>query len=199
MTILSDSTIAEWVLATKWRRENGHEVNHAVSFLIEPFVEWPKQVMGMSYGLSQCGYDIRLGKINRPGATFSGDKPGGNKTPKENAAQSWLVKPGDFLLLASLERFEIPHDLAATVLDKSTLARKGLALQNTILEPGWKGYITLELSNHGPESVRIFVGQPIAQVVFHILDQPVRTPYHGKYQNQGADPTPAILLADTPS
>lgn len=141
--------------------------------LIRPFSE-QKQALGMSYGLSACGYDIRLGKIGTQGD------------------QAKTVKPGDFLLASSLERFVLPDWLSAELKDKSTLARRGLALQNTILEPGWEGFLTIEISNHGIERVLLKVGQPIGQLVFHTLDKPTEQPYRGKYQNQEDRPVGAI-------
>lgn len=137
---------------------------------IKPFEAEAKKEYGMSYGLSSCGYDIRLGRIGR------GDKV---------RLDSYKMDPGEFLLCSSLEYFELPHDLCARVLDKSTWARQGLALQNTICEPGWRGHITLELSNHSNSSIRIHLGQPIAQVLFEMLDAPTELPYKGKYQDQG--------------
>ena len=29
--------------------------------------------------------------------------------------------------------------------DKSTWARRGLVVQNTVIEPGWHGYLTIEV------------------------------------------------------
>lgn len=153
---------------------------------IKPFEE-RKTALGMSYGLSSAGYDIRVGKIDRWKPTELGGKV---------RLESYLLRPGAFVLLSSLEYMELPHDILGTVHDKSTLARKGLALQNTVLEPGWKGYITLELSNHGSDSVRILAGQPIAQVVFQLLDLPTSLPYEGKYQNQPDEPVHAIHAED---
>lgn len=172
MTVLSAQTILRRVA------QNTDE-----PLLIEPFEPQSKQFKGMSYGLSVAGYDIRIGKIDRTAPGKSG----------RYSAESVLVKPNDFILLASLERIKLPRDIIAFVHDKSTLARKGLALQNTVIEPGWEGYITLELSNHGPEHIRILVGQPIAQLVFHYLDQPTDRPYKGKYQNQPDRPVGPIL------
>ena len=77
--------------------------------------------------------------------------------------------------------------------DKSSWARRGIAVQNTLFDPGWSGYATLELSNHGQEIVTITAGDPIAQIVFHMLDQATEQPYQGKYQDQEAGPQPARL------
>lgn len=140
--------------------------------LIEPFEPVKKQAIGMSYGLTLAGYDIRLGKL-----------------PDE--VQSKMLHQGQFALCSSLERLAIPVDLLAVVHDKSTLARRGLALQNTVLEPGWRGHITLELSNHGPNPIRILAGMPIAQLLFHQVDRPTEG-YKGKYQDQPDEPVEAI-------
>lgn len=137
--------------------------------LIEPFVENGEEVFfrkSLSYGLGPAGYDIRIGQMEREGR----------------------LQPGEFRLVSALERIELPPDLLGLIKDKSTLARMGLAVQNTVIEPGWGGFLTLELSNHGPGSIALMPGMPIAQVIFHLLDQPTILPYHGKYQDQGPAP-----------
>lgn len=137
--------------------------------IVEPFVE-TKTIhpeSGMSYGLSAAGYDIRV-------------------------AQAMVLPKGLCVLASSLERFAMPNDVLGVVHDKSTLARMGVAVQNTVIEPGWHGWLTLELTNHADEPVTLIFGQPIAQILFHRLDQPTDTPYSGKYQNQENRPVSAI-------
>jgi dCTP deaminase len=146
---------------------------------LEPYEPEAKRIHGLSYGLTAAGYDIRIGSFGKAKWTF------------------YNLKPGEFLLASSLERLLIPHDIQVIVHDKSTLARQGLALQNTVLEPGWAGHITLELSNHGPNIIELHQGQPIAQLIFHKLDMPTDQPYTGKYQNQGDQPVQAILEEDS--
>jgi dCTP deaminase len=86
----------------------------------------------------------------------------------------------------------MPPDVIGFVHDKSSWARKGLAVQNTVIEPGWRGYLTLELTNHGRDALEITEGDPIAQIVFHYLDALTEQPYVGKYQDQGYGPQRAI-------
>lgn len=117
----------------------------------------------VSHGLSACGYDVRC--------------------------DQWFeLGPGDFMLLSTMERFVMPNDVVGIVHDKSTWARRGLAVQNTVIEPGWSGYLTLEVTNHGSETIQCWSGVGIAQIVFHRLDEPTETPYDGKYQNQERGP-----------
>lgn len=127
---------------------------------------------GCSFGLSACGYDIRLD-------------------------QEVTLWPGEFKLASSLERFQMPDDLVGIVHDKSTWVRRGLMVHNTVIEPGWRGFLTLELAYHvsPPEKrpVRLLAGTPIAQVVFHFLDHATEQPYpeNAKYMDQPRGPVAA--------
>jgi dCTP deaminase len=114
---------------------------------------------GRSFGLSPCGYDIRI------------------------AEDIWLW-PFWGRLASSIEHFRMPSDVCAEVKDKSTNARLFVFVQNTIIEPGWHGYLTLKLTRFKPWPIRIKRGTPIAQVVFKQLDRPTVQPYAGKYQGQ---------------
>ena len=84
----------------------------------------------------------------------------------------------------------MPTNLVGVVHDKSTWARRGLSVFNTVVEPGWKGFLTLELVYHGEGDLRIPAGSAIAQVVF--TETSDRRAYNGKYQHQADRPTPAI-------
>jgi dCTP deaminase len=130
--------------------------------MISPFVEYGV-VRGMSFGLSAASYDIRI-------------------------AETLTLDPGAFALASTVERFCIPNDVLIVVHDKSSWARRGLSVFNTIFDPGWHGYATLELSNRGRASLAILAGDPIAQVVCHLLTEPTTQPYAGKYQDQEAGP-----------
>lgn len=134
--------------------------------MIEPFCERTVEA-GMTYGLSGAGYDVRL-------------------------KQAVRLLPDAFALASTIERFHIPHDVVAVVHDKSSLARRGLSVFNTFIEAGWSGWLTLELSNRGSEIINLPAGAPIAQMVFHRLDQPTTQPYQGKYQNQRDEPVEAV-------
>ena len=130
--------------------------------MISPFVE-RGVVRGMSFGLSAASYDVRI-------------------------AESVTIDPDEFVLASTMERFCIPDDVLMVAHDKSSWARRGLAVQNTIFDPGWRGYATLELTNHARSPLSILVGDPIAQVACHLLTEPTEQPYSGKYQDQEAGP-----------
>lgn len=143
------------------------------------------QDRGLSYGLGPAGYDLRL---------VLGDWTGDQTiTPRfeDEQGKYTLLQPGDFTLAAAVEHFTMPADTLGIVHDKSSLARQGLTVFNTVIEPGWRGFLTLELRNNGPLLLRLDEGQAIAQVVFHRLDEVAERPYDGKYQDQGAGPQTA--------
>jgi dCTP deaminase len=137
--------------------------------IFTPFRERTKR-NGMSYGLSMAGYDVRVNFATAPIVT---------------------LRPGDFMLAVTCEHFDMPPDVLGIVHDKSTWARQGIAVQNTVIEPGWKGYLTLEITNHGTSTVVIQSGDPIAQIVCHLLDEPAEKLYDGKYQDQEDTPQAA--------
>ena len=128
---------------------------------------------GVSFGLSAAGYDVRV-EFDQYGLIPA----------------VWL-EPGEFLLASTIEKFHMPRDIVGIVHDKSTWARHGIAVQNTVIEPGWSGWLTLEITNHGSRTVKLMRGMGIAQVVFHLLDQPTEFPYEGKYQAQRRGPVGA--------
>lgn len=125
---------------------------------------------GMTFGLSVCGYDVRV------------------EFDAEGAIPGMMLEPGGFMLASTIERFTMTEDVVGIVHDKSTWARRGLTVQNTVIEPGWSGYLTLELSNHGPKPLVISRGDPIAQVLFHRVMDPIPGGYKGKYQDQERGP-----------
>ena len=107
----------------------------------------------------------------------------------DNGKQFGVWDYGRFTLASAIEEFDMPDCLVGIVHDKSTWARKGLSVFNTVIEPGFKGGLTLELVYHGNTELIIPAGSGIAQVLFHKISRPAR--YEGKYQGQSSDPEPA--------
>lgn len=136
---------------------------------------------GTSYGLSEAGYDIRI----KESIEFNYDPVDG---PIIFIGDD--VIKGRFTLASAIELFQMPNDLVGGVKDKSTWARQGISVFNTVIEPGWKGYLTLEIVFHGNKPVVIPKGAGIAQVLFGRLSD--KGDYgDGKYQNQEAGPQAA--------
>ena len=165
--------------------------------MIAPFAA--KQAGKPSYGLSSAGYDFRLGNtyyIQKDGCFVRVIDP----LSKADQEFSWIKKeaendeiviyPGECILTETMETIDMPDDVVAMVLGKSTYARNNIIVNATPLEPGWRGIVTLELHNCSDEfSVKLRVGQGIAQVVFDRMANPPKRTYSNRetsatYQDQ---------------
>lgn len=144
---------------------------------------------GTSFGLGEAGYDIRVKQTVR---FRPGHREGSITVELFNGSleKRISIKNGRFVLASAIEEFQMPGELTGIVHDKSTWARRGLSVFNTVIEPGWKGFLTLELVYHGEEELIIPAGSGIAQVIFHRTQQPAF--YSGKYQGQADKPVSAI-------
>lgn len=136
-----------------------------------------KRLHGVSYGLAEAGYDIRI----KQDITYVNDEFGKHIVVHDPESGEKKTFEGNFCLAQAMEEFQMPDSLVGQVKDKSTWARKGLSVFNTVAEPGWNGFLTMELVFHG-ESVHIKAGSGIAQVLFAMLIE--SGDYgDGKYQN----------------
>lgn len=151
------------------------------------------QSNGVSYGLSELGYDIRI----KQDIFFTPwDYHAKNPIPPsvqilDHGERKGKIIDGNFALGSSIEEFCMPTNMGGLVKDKSTWARHGLSVYNTVIEPGWRGFLTLELVYHGNKPLHIPAGSGIAQVIFHLTSSPAQ--YEGKYQDQGNLPVKPIL------
>jgi dCTP deaminase len=102
------------------------------------------------------------------------------------------VKEGEpFVLGSTLERVRLPDDLVARLEGKSSLGRLGLLIHSTAgyVDPGWNGFLTLELSNVANLPITIYPGMKIGQISFFRLSTAAERPYgsgsvKSKYQGQ---------------
>ncbi|WP_435073063.1 dCTP deaminase [Halorubrum sp. HHNYT27] len=114
----------------------------------------------------------------------------------------FILHPGDFVLGTTTERVEIPDDLVAHVEGRSSLGRLAIVVHATagLCDPGYKGQITLELSNLGTAPVALTPGMRVSQLTFTELKSPADRPYGAergsKYQDQ--DGPQASRIGDDP-
>ncbi len=80
----------------------------------------------------------------------------------------FMLNPGQFVLVSTLEHIEIPDDIVARLEGKSSLGRMGLLIHSTAgyVDPGWKGHLTLELSNVASLPITLYYGMPVGQLSF---------------------------------
>ena len=93
-------------------------------------------------------------------------------------------------------------DLVARLEGKSSLGRLGLLIHSTAgyVDPGWKGNLTLELSNVANLPIALYHGMRIGQISFFQMTSPVDRPYgspslRSRYQGQ-SEPTASAFHQD---
>jgi dCTP deaminase len=141
---------------------------------------------GVSHGLAEVGYDLRLKQT----VEFHPSPVGPGYAIVKCEGLPDAFSEGNFALASAIEEFNMPDGLAGIVHDKSSWARKGLSVFNTVIEPGWRGFLTLELVYHGRGPLVIPAGSGIAQVIFHRVAH--LAIYEGKYQDQADRPVETI-------
>jgi len=85
-------------------------------------------------------------------------------------------------LVPSLEYVELPHDVAGVLRTRSSYARKGLVLGGGFVDPGFRGNLTLCLSNMSDEEVELKKGERIVQMLLLQVKAPSEA-YNGQYQD----------------
>ena len=118
--------------------------------------------------------------------------------------QPFMLHPGEFVLGSTLEVVGLADDIVARLEGKSSLGRIGLLIHSTagFVDPGFKGQVTLELSNVANLPIAIYPGMKIGQVSFYQLSTAAENPYGSpgagsKYQGQSG-PTPSRIHKDFP-
>jgi len=161
-----------------------------------------QKLHGVSHGLAEAGYDIRIKQdiVFVPAGEYYSVPPFRSTQVADHdlILVDGKVKKGRFTIASSVEQFFMPTDLVGLVKDKSTWARRGLSVFNTVIEPGWgrlaECFLTLELVYHGPDKLHIPAGCGIAQVLFEVLEE--TAVYDGKYRAQPDRPVEAIHEKD---
>ena len=187
--VLSDHSIREEVAA-------GHLV-------IDPFEDRLVQ---------PASVDLRLGREFRvfrnfrlPYIDVKKEMPELTELERMEDDVPFILHPGEFVLAVTLERVEVPDDLVGRLDGKSSLGRLGLIVHSTagFVDPGFKGRLTLELTNVANLPVTLYYAMPVSQISFTRLTTAADKPYgsgsDSKYQGQdGPEPSRYYLNYRTP-
>ena len=116
--------------------------------------------------------------------------------------EPFMLHPNEFVLGSTVEFIGIPDDLVSRLEGKSSLGRVGLLIHSTAgyVDPGWKGHLTLELSNVSSLPITLYYGMKIGQLSFSQLTVPADRLYGdpslgSKYQGQ-TEPSPSKAHED---
>jgi dCTP deaminase len=162
-SVLSDGTIRRLV-------EEGH-------IGIEPWD--PLMVQPASVDL-RLGPSFRVFHNHRIQVIDLADPPTGLTEHVEIEGDDiFVIHPGEFVLGRTEERVELPSDIVARIEGKSSLGRLGLIVHATagFVDPGFRGTLTLEITNFNSVPIVLRPGLPIAQLSLMTLDRPAERPY----------------------
>jgi deoxycytidine triphosphate deaminase len=122
------------------------------------------------YRLKNGGY---LGVKNRqtPNVDVVSDKVGEKIT----------IKPNEFVLVETMEKVNMPKNLLALILPRSSLFRCGVSLHTAVVDPGFVGTLTFGMKNLSEHPFEIEIGSKIGQIVFEEVKGNTKL-YDGKYQ-----------------
>jgi dCTP deaminase len=184
--IFSDRTIKEAVSAGR--------------IVIDPYDE--AMVQPSSIDL-RCASEFRVFVNHRYSVIDpKADQPHLTASVSSEPDQPFILHPGEFVLGSTHEVIGLADDIVARLEGKSSLGRLGLLIHSTagFIDPGFRGQVTLELSNVANLPIAIYPGMKIGQVSFYELSTPAENPYGSekagsKYQGQ-AGPTPSRVHHD---
>ena len=145
--------------------------------VIEPWDETMVQPASVDLRL---GTSFRVFHNHRITAIDLADPPRGlTELVEVDDDESFVIHPGEFVLGRTQEHVELPDDIVARIEGKSSLGRLGLIVHATagFVDPGFKGTLTLEITNLTRVPIILWPGKPIAQLSFMALDQPAERPY----------------------
>ena len=152
--------------------------------------------------------DLRLGAVFRVFVNQTEthidprqDQPDLTKRVEVPAGSNFVLHPGEFVLGGTVETIEMPDDLVGRIEGKSSLGRLGLMVHSTAgyVDPGFRGSLTLELSNHANLPILLWPGMRVSQLSVMQLTSPAERPYgspglESKYQDQmGSTPSRSHL------
>ena len=163
---------------------------------LEIFHPWFEKSGFPSSGMGEAGFDLTLKNLGE----LVSKKQGISLTSLEMARESqelkmlepsphWTLEPHVVYLGASQQKIKMPKTHMGLCFSKSTLARVGLQALCTPIEPGWEGFLTVELINHGNQPIHLPKYAGVTQVV--VLRVEGATSYSGSYQNQRQVPVMA--------
>lgn len=91
---------------------------------------------------------------------------------------SYLLGPHEFVLAQLKQKLTLSDSIVARIEGKSSIGRKGVAIHVTagFVDPGWDGYLTLEIVNQSNQTYFLCAGDPIGQLAFDKIS-PVHRPY----------------------
>ena len=99
----------------------------------------------------------------------------------------YVLTEHETVIVSMFEHLTLPDNMSAKLCGKSSLGRLGLDNSSCAgwIDPGWRGVITMELTNNSRYNIKLTEGMKIGQLLFY-KHEPVGQSYEqtGRYRDQ---------------
>ena len=93
------------------------------------------------------------------------------------------LAPSEHRLVATMERVELGRDLVGILHIRSSLAREGILASLALVDPGFRGQLTISLFNSGRKMIQLKLGERFLQLTLLRLGRQAAAKYEGRYQD----------------
>jgi deoxycytidine triphosphate deaminase len=132
-----------------------------------------------------AGFDLRVGEIfdlegegflgieNRDTPNlnkvveYKGDNPPASAETSSGKEELFELLPGKYYLVTTIESVNLPENLIAFIVSRTTLFRSGIALFNGAVSPGYQGKLTFAICNLGGKKIKLALGARVVHITFH--------------------------------
>ncbi len=135
-----------------------------------------------------AGFDLRVGEIYEvEGEGFLGIEE--RVTPKaklllgyrEGEKKEFILEPGKYYLLRTIEKVNLPEGILALSTPRSTLFRSGVYVFGGQVPPGYKGQLTMGIYNFSKRKFHLELGSRVIHIMFFEVKGKTNL-YRGQWQ-----------------
>ena len=170
------------------------------SLFIDPLLD--RDQVGQASIDLRLGYDFQVSILTRRPSISPSDKSDTRRSvgsyfqeTRRKLGERFVLYPNQVVVTTTLEYVSLPTNVYADILTRSSYTRLGMHL-STMVQPAWRGCMSLELFNHGNTPIELVVGSRIVQIKLFKLDKrseylrdDAQRKYHG-------DVRPTVSKAD---
>lgn len=157
--------------------------------------------------IGEVSLDIRLGCdflvsifTRKPYVDIYNDNPENRRgipsyfqETRRDIGDKFILYPNQVVLATSLEYVALPSNVYLDILSRSSYNRLGIRL-NTMVQPGFRGCLPIELYNHSNNAIELIVGSRMFQARFFEIDKNLE--YSRRQRKYYGDIRPTVSKVD---